>query len=231
MDAWTAAIDSYCERTGPEFWSEPLNALSNAAFLIGALVAWTVARRAKRTGDWAVVVLTLALAVIGIGSFLFHTFATRWAATADVLPIMVFILLYLHVAVVRYLDLPWWAGIVAVVAFLPASAVVGAWLDPVLGSLNGSIGYVPTLLLLALFAAGLAVGGRPAWRGLAGAAALLAVSLTFRTLDAQGGPLCGRFPAGTHWGWHLLNGALLSVLIVTLVRHGAPRVARPRGAG
>ena len=31
------AIDGYCERTGPEYWSEPVNAVTNAAFLIAAL--------------------------------------------------------------------------------------------------------------------------------------------------------------------------------------------------
>jgi len=29
-------MDGYCERVGPGLWAEPLNAVSNAAFLIGA---------------------------------------------------------------------------------------------------------------------------------------------------------------------------------------------------
>ncbi|MFT7390517.1 MAG: hypothetical protein ACI9ZH_000740, partial [Paracoccaceae bacterium] len=31
------AIDAYCERLGPQFWAEPVNAATNLAFLIGAL--------------------------------------------------------------------------------------------------------------------------------------------------------------------------------------------------
>ena len=30
-------IDAYCERTDASYWSEPVNAVTNAAFLIGRL--------------------------------------------------------------------------------------------------------------------------------------------------------------------------------------------------
>ncbi len=35
---WSRAVNSYCERTDPGFWSEPVNALTNAAFLVAAFV-------------------------------------------------------------------------------------------------------------------------------------------------------------------------------------------------
>ena len=37
---WLRVVDGYCERTGPGYWSEPLNALSNAAFLVAAWASW-----------------------------------------------------------------------------------------------------------------------------------------------------------------------------------------------
>ncbi len=40
---WFQPLDQYCERTAPAFWAEPVNALSNAAFVIAAvalLFAW-----------------------------------------------------------------------------------------------------------------------------------------------------------------------------------------------
>ncbi|SFH77328.1 ceramidase domain-containing protein [Albimonas pacifica] len=220
MTDWTATIDAYCERLDPSFWAEPLNAVSNLAFILAAAWAWIVARREGRDDDWAVRALCAVLFAIGVGSFLFHTLANRWSAMADVLPIMVFILLYLHLAVIRYLELPVWAGAAIAAAFVPVSAVLESWLTPALGRLNGSIGYVPTFLTLCGFAVLLGLRDHPAWRGLAGAAALLTLSLTMRTLDAQGGAVCEAFPAGTHWGWHLLNGTLLGVLIVAFVHHG-----------
>ena len=48
------------------------------------------------------------------------------------------------------------------------------------------------------------------------AGALLILSLTFRSLDA---PLCARWPIGTHFVWHILNGILLGWLIETYRRH------------
>ncbi|MAS44589.1 MAG: hypothetical protein CML46_01860 [Rhodobacteraceae bacterium] len=222
MEGLFATVDAYCERLGPEFWAEPLNAVSNAAFLIAAGVAWILARRAGRDGDWAVRALVINLFAIGIGSFLFHTFAQRWSGAADVLPIMLFILLYLYLAVVRYIGLPVWAGLLKAAMFLPVSAGLGAWLTPALGTLNGSIGYVPTFLVLVAFATGLALAAHNSWPGLAVAAGLFAMSLAFRTADDQAGAVCEALPIGTHWAWHLLNGTLLGVLAVTFVRHGAP---------
>ena len=37
---WSQKVDIYCERTDFAFWSEPLNAVSNAAFVIAALLVW-----------------------------------------------------------------------------------------------------------------------------------------------------------------------------------------------
>jgi uncharacterized membrane protein len=53
-------------------------------------------------------------------------------------------------------------------------------------------------------------------RGLAIGAAILILSLTFRTLDE---PLCGVVPVGTHFLWHILNGLMLGWMIVVYVRH------------
>ena len=38
---WSAYVDNYSERLLPGFWGEPLNAVSNAAFV---LTAWAMAR-------------------------------------------------------------------------------------------------------------------------------------------------------------------------------------------
>ncbi|MGM0583047.1 MAG: ceramidase domain-containing protein [Pseudomonadota bacterium] len=236
MDELARQVDAYCERLGPGFWAEPINALSNAAFLIGALVAWGYARRLGRTDDWGVVALTGVLAAIGTGSFLFHTFATRWASMADVIPIMIFILLYLYLTLRRYLGLPVLVCAALTAGWMVASPVVGNWLQAGIGALNGSIMYVPTWGLMALFAALLALRPHPAWKGVAGATGLLTVSLVFRTLDDQHGPVCAAFPWGLHWGWHLFNGTLLGLLIGVFAAHGARegaggRVARAQAAG
>ena len=113
---WTAQIDAYCERTDAGYWSEPLNAVTNAAFLVAAFVMW---RRVRRQGLALPLVLVGLLAAIGIGSYLFHTHATRWAATADTTPIGLFILTYLYAANRHFWGWPVWASLLGTAAFFP----------------------------------------------------------------------------------------------------------------
>ena len=42
--------------------------------------------------------LVIVLGLIGVGSFLFHTHAQAWAALADVVPILCFVLIYIYAA-------------------------------------------------------------------------------------------------------------------------------------
>lgn len=214
---WFRAIDAYCERTGPGFWAEPLNALSNAAFLLAALAAW---RLATRRGDRAGQGLALLLAVIGVGSFLFHTVARLWAMLADVLPIQAFILGYLGVATVRLFRAPWWAGGIAVAAFVPLSRAGTGLIEATLGPLDGSAAYAPVPLLIAAYALALVRRDPTAARGLGIGAGLLAVSLVFRTLDAA---VCPGWPLGAHFLWHLLNAVMLWWMIRVLVLARDPR--------
>lgn len=82
-------IDVYCERLGPGLLAEPLNAVSNLAFFVATFCAWRLARREHVSGVAPFILLVL-LMLIGIGSSLFHTFATRWAGLSDTLPILLF---------------------------------------------------------------------------------------------------------------------------------------------
>ena len=77
-------------------------------------------------------------------------------------------------------------------------------------------------LLMLGYGIGLRRGAPATARGLLAAAALLCVSLTFRSID---GPLCGALPIGTHFLWHLLNALLLAWMIEVYRRH---RIATAR---
>ena len=218
---WFRAVNGYCERTDASYWSEPLNAVSNAAFLIAAALCWRLTAR-----DPGARLLVVILAAIGVGSWLFHTHAQLWAILADVLPIQTFILLYIHLATVRFFAAPPWAGLAAAVAFVPLSALVATGIRGLFGPLNGSVGYMPVLLLMVAYAAALARRAPATARSMAIGAAILAVSLGFRTVDAG---VCSRFPHGTHFLWHILNAVLLGWMIRILVRHGAGALARAGG--
>lgn len=209
---WNAAIDAYCERTGPDYWSEPVNALTNLAFLLAAAVMWG---RLRGPGLAMGRALCAVLAVIGVGSWLFHTHATAWASTADVLPILAFILLYVFAASRDFLGLkPWQAG-AATAAFIPYAALTVPLWQRVPG-LGSSAGYAPVPVLILLFAMLMRHRDPATARGLALGAGILILSLTFRTLDE---PLCTAVPLGTHFMWHILNGLMLGWMIEVWRRH------------
>lgn len=212
---WNAQVDGYCERTGPEFWSEPVNAVTNAAFLVAALIMW-----ARGGGTPFARPLAVILFAIGIGSGLFHTLATRWAGMADTLPILLFILTYIFAVNRSVLGLSRvWAG-VGTAAFIPWTAA----LTPAFASLpffTVSSFYWPVPALILLYAAALWRGRPAVARGLVIGAAILVASLTFRSLDEG---LCDGWPIGTHFLWHILNATMLAWMIEVLVRH---RLAGP----
>ena len=209
---WTRAVNAYCERVDAGFWSEPVNALTNAAFLLAAALVWPMTR-----GDAGARALAGILGLIGVGSFLFHTFAQAWAGLADVAPILAFILLYTGLATVRFLGAPRWAGVVAAGLYVPFSALVSGAVERVFGSLNGSANYLPVVLLIAAYALALRRRAPGTARGLWLGVAILGASLAFRTMDRA---VCGAFPLGTHFLWHLLNAAMLGWMIRVMVRHG-----------
>ncbi len=213
---WLAPVDGYCERQGPEYWAEPVNAVTNAAFLIAAAV---IARR--MAGLPLARAMAGMLALIGVGSFLFHTHANQLSGLADVLPILAFILLYLFAASRDFLGLTSARALLATAAFIPyAAATVPLWaMIPGLGS---SAGYMPVPILILFYAWLLRRASPVTARRLAIGAGILILSLAARTLDA---PLCAAFPAGTHFLWHVLNAVMLAWMIETYVRH---RLAAPR---
>ncbi len=207
---WSAYIDAYCERTDPGYWSEPLNALTNAAFLIAAAVMWR--RTSGLTLGRALCVILFA---IGIGSYLFHTHARVWASTADTTPIGIFILIYVYAANRTFWGWPVWLAGLGAAGFIPWTMV----LTPIFSALPFfaiSSFYWPVPLLIGLYALLLRRRAPETARGLALGAAILAVSLTFRSLDQ---PLCGTIPVGTHFLWHILNGLMLGWMIEVWRRH------------
>ncbi|MDF1728817.1 MAG: ceramidase domain-containing protein [Sulfitobacter sp.] len=212
---WSAQVNIYCERMDPGFWAEPLNAGSNLVFILAALWAWQRAGHEGSRGPATYLLILLTLAV-GVGSFLFHTFATGWAGVADVLPIMLFIVCYMVVA------LSLMAGssrlhilifTLGAIAFLSAT---GWLIDKAALTLDGSEGYLPALLAMILISAGAGLRGHPVFSWYLAATLLFALSLFLRSLDMA---LCPAWPYGTHTFWHLLNGAVIALLLQALVRN------------
>jgi hypothetical protein len=230
-------VYSYCERgPDPSFWAEPLNAITNGAFILAALVAAVQLARSPRK-DWALFewLLIVIVACIGVGSFMFHTYATVWAIPFDTVPISLFMLGYLGYALRRFAGAPWIVVIAALVAFF--FAVRYAQSIPCSNELlpmtrgagkrcfNGTLGYTPAFAALVIVGLVLLVQGHAAAKYLLAGALIFLVSMTFRTIDYE---VCrwavrGGRGLGSHFLWHSFNGLLLYVLLLAAIRHGEPR--------
>lgn len=202
-------MDLYCERCEPGFWEEPINALSNVSFLIAAFLAWRSAKRHQHLPGELQLLIALA-AIVGIGSFLFHTLATVWAMYLDVIPILLFQLDFIWLYARRQMGLrpgqSAWLLLLLIVSSLP--------LLPLKNVMNGSLTYLPAWMMLVGFAAYhiRQAKNRP-WQ-LMIAAILLLVALAFRTIDQA---VCDKWPYGTHFLWHLINGATFFLVMQSLI--------------
>ncbi len=205
-------IDGYCERLDSSYWAEPVNAITNLAFLIAAFIMW---RRVCDQKMPLARVLVMILAAIGVGSFLFHTHARVWAAIADTTPILLFILIYIFAVNRDVWGLGKWAALGLTALFFPY-AFLTIPIFQLIPGLGSSAGYAPVPLLILIYAYLLRFRDPETARGLALGAAILVVSIIFRALDEK---VCGVWPMGTHFMWHILNAVMLAWMIEVYRRH------------
>ena len=236
---WNEAVWLYCERgTASGLLAEPLNALSTLGFLLAAGAALLFYRRlplAQRSADHLVLIaLTM---VTGLGALSFHLYANQASELAHMLPFVLLMLVYFQTALVRLLALP--PGGAAFLGALYLSFTLAGltmscpfadaplqpdWSRGIGGAtscLNGSAGYLPTLLALAGLAIVLHRRYHKAASSVWLATALFGGAVLFHALDHF---LCGVFslfgPAlGTHFLWHLLTAAMVFVLLRSLMLH------------
>ena len=204
---WWAAVDQYCERLGPDLWAEPLNLLSNLAFLIaGGIIL-------SKLQDWrnerATVISALLAIGVGLGSGVFHLLAVKWTELLDVLFILLFIIwvtiCYCRIRLNR--PVKW---LIAFYALLGSVTVIFLYVLKDL-PLNGSNGYAGVLgAILYLGWQDKRISQKPY---LFYASLLFPINLILRTLDQQ---LCPYIPIGTHFLWHLGNGLLLYLAMKSL---------------
>jgi hypothetical protein len=224
---WFAAVDIYCERVGPGFWAEPFNALSNIVFPVAAI--WAAIEARKRETPAVVWLLIAMAALIGPGSFLFHTYANAWSELADTTPIWSFVALFVFVAIHRFGRVK--PGRLIAVALIAAAVITLVFLAngegaaangvaPEPGLLNGSEQYAPALLALAVFSVLTWRRNHPMRFWIAAATLTFLVSLALRTIDLR---VCEAFPTGTHFLWHSLNGLMIGILLQGLLRTTVPK--------
>ena len=220
----------YCERgTSEALWAEPINVISNAGFFLAALIFWQLLLwrpPEKRSADhYLFVALVFAIC---FGSIAFHVYADQASALADVIPIGVFMLVYLGFALNRFLNVPpgWTVFLVVLFAGLTAAATqIHCW-DGGVGfasaapdgakvCMNGSVGYLPALGALIVVSMLLMERRHKAAPYVLAATLIFMVSILLRSLDMA---YCSSIvvegrDTGTHFIWHLLNALVLFLLM------------------
>ncbi|MGD1804983.1 ceramidase domain-containing protein [Dapis sp. BLCC M126] len=201
-------IDIYCERIQPGLWDEPINAISNLAFFIAAWLSWRLAKSLNVQQSHVKLLIYLMIA-IGIGSILFHTYATGWALLMDVIPITMFQIFYLWVYTRRVMKLKSIISMILIVVL-----VISSLATLQLKVLNGSLSYAPALIyLLGLGIYHFQAQKESKFLLLAGVGIFL-IALFFRTIDQY---ICPIFPIGTHFLWHIFNGFMLYFVTSSLL--------------
>lgn len=209
-------IDLYCERLDPAFWAEPVNAWSNLGFFVAAWLLRGAILRSHSQGQhvsYGVRALPVLLALVGVCSFLFHTFATVGTNLADQLAILSFAAVFLFDFLKDVVRAP--AGMAASTALLfsVVSFLTPRWLPP--GFLNQSGAYFPYLAGLIAMTAWLRMHGRTSVMRFLLAVILFCVALGLRSVDLW---ICPSFALGTHFLWHLINGLVLLLLSQCVLR-------------
>jgi len=192
-------LDFYCERLAADFWAEPFNAISNAAFFMAGF--WALYHSWKKSRGFGIFMSVLLL-LVGVGSFLFHTFADNRTHLLDLIPIFLFTMAYLFYSLRYYLK---WSrlkstiGLVVVIGLMVMSEIFVPK-----SFLNGSSLYFPPLVMMYYVAFQM----NSLWYKRA--AFVFTLSLMVRTFDAT---LCEWISTGTHFMWHILNAVTLSLLM------------------
>ncbi len=201
---WNGPVDNYCERLTPDLLAEPLNFVSNAAFLIAAYALWKLYRKQPQRAP-LVLLLIVLIAVVGVGSALFHSFGNTLTLFMDIVPILVFlstyVFAYVRLMLQKSVGMAWGAMVLFVLLNTYAVAAI-----PASYQFNGTSGYFVAYVVLIL----MAMKYTPLWC----AVTIFTVSMVFRSLDMQ---LCDAWPLGTHFLWHALNGITLYLAVKALM--------------
>lgn len=209
-------LDHYCERVVPGLWDEPLNVISNIGFFIVAYFLWQKVQQEIKGGIRPyldILILLILIVIIGVGSSLWHIYASGDMLWADRIPILLFIGIYLLSCLLRILQLPLWGVIGLFILF----CVLNIGVQVTLGGdfLNRSIFYLPAWLFLLSISVVIWKQGKLNKRYFLWSVPIFSLAIVFRTIDQN---ICPLFPLGTHFVWHLLVAGTIFLLMAALLK-------------
>jgi len=139
-----------------------------------------------------------------------------------VVQIGLFILTYLFIVNFRLLAWPLWLAALGTALFVPYAAIVTPLVSRIPSNISGepffaiSNFYWTVPILLVVYASVLRKSRPTLSRGFLVGAAILAVSITLRSVDEI---ICNTVPLGSHFLWHCLNALMLGYMIHVYLIH------------
>jgi hypothetical protein len=204
------SLPTYCERLTSGFLGEPINLLSSFLYIVAALTAWrnlTNSNNIKHKNFLQLMCLLVAL--IGIGSALYHSYPNRTTLLLDALPIYVLLVSLLAFLVNKIVDSPIFT--VCIIFVYISTLLLGSLVWPELA--NGSVRHIITITFLSVVLSLLYKKFPVLIKKLFLILVLFIVSLIARSLDVM---LCSSLTIGTHFIWHIINAFAVYLLLTTI---------------
>jgi len=205
-----------CERHSDSLIGEPLNTLSNGFFIIVAILIYRYYHRhpdLRGKWIWDIHALTFLTFTIGVCSTIFHMHPTPTTELMDIIPIVMFIMLFFTSIIIRIGKTNTFQTIICLMAFVGSTHILVSQFPD---ALNDSIGYLSTMTALVVIAIYLNMLRRPSSHQFLLAALLGVVSLFFRATDNA---ICELVPTGSHFLWHSCNAAVIYILMKQVIRN------------
>jgi len=195
---------------------EPVNVITNIFFIVAGLMA---IKKMKILGNlkpqnFDIILLSIIMMSIGIGSAFYHFKPNALTLNLDVLPIALFIHIFLISVLLRVFKTSILNTLVLFILFVGAGVASEIYFDR--GILNGTIMYIPTYITLLLILLALKRNKDWEYDSLLVTTFIWTASLIFRTIDAEA--CVQTHGIGTHAIWHILNAVVLYRLVSILIR-------------
>ncbi len=195
----------YCERTADDIFSEPLNSITNLAFI---LIAFFIFRKYSKS-QYSFIFSGLIF-FIGVGSFLLHTFPSRLTALVDVIFILFFILFFLYIVFRKVIHLSITYSLAMSLVAPILYFYIGRALKAEFPNIGDSSFYIIILMHMILICLYLFYKNIDNIRYIIISSSIFAFSIFFRVIDHI---FCDINVNGTHFVWHILNSLVLYFLV------------------
>ena len=201
----------YCE-SATNFWlHEPLNAITNLAFIIGAYYLFKLIKKEKLSMPLGLILLSLMI-ILGLGSLAWHSYRSLPTLLLDEIPIYIFIIFagyYLTQTLTRSHKIT----LMILASISAAYYLIFAYI-PGINISNGVLKYIFALLIFLVLSTFIVKKFGSGYNFIL-SFSIFAVAIIFRIIDLF---VCSNFPIGTHFVWHILVAMVMYLVSITILR-------------